>query len=77
MRASVVRFGCQPAGALPARRAAEGPTEGLNGYPAVTKTRTMDAPRFNRFAVNAGRCAWNLMTYADLLAADNKTKGTP
>jgi len=23
--------------------------------------------RFNRFAVNAGRCAWNLMTYADLV----------
>ena len=34
-------------------------------------------PRFNRFAVNAGRCAWNLMTYADLLAADSKTKGNP
>ena len=34
-------------------------------------------PRFTRFAINAGRCAWNLMTYADLLAADNKTKGNP
>lgn len=27
-------------------------------------------PRFNRFAVNAGRCAWNLMQYADMVAAD-------
>lgn len=26
-------------------------------------------PRFHRIAVNAGRCAWNLMTYGDLLAA--------
>jgi len=34
-------------------------------------------PRFNRFAVNAGRCAWNLMLYADLLAADSKTKRNP
>ena len=25
-------------------------------------------PRFNRFAVNAGRCAWNLMTYGELIA---------
>lgn len=25
-------------------------------------------PRFTRFAVNAGRCAWNLMRYADLIA---------
>jgi hypothetical protein len=28
-------------------------------------------PRFNRFAVNAGRCAWNLMQYADLIATDS------
>lgn len=27
------------------------------------------APSFDRFAVNAGRCAWNLILYGDLLAA--------
>jgi len=30
-------------------------------------------PRFTRFAVNAGRCAWNLMTYGELITA----KGRP
>jgi hypothetical protein len=25
--------------------------------------------RFNRFATNAARCAWNLMVYADLIEA--------
>jgi hypothetical protein len=30
--------------------------------------------RFNRFAVNAGRCAWNLMQYANLLDAAHATK---
>ena len=31
-------------------------------------------PRFDRFAVNAGRCAWNLMLYGDLLAAGGAVK---
>jgi len=35
------------------------------------------SPRFNRFAVNAGRCAWNLMMYADLMAAGGGNKPPP
>lgn len=46
----------------------------ITGNVGLSLERT---PRFNRFAVNAGRCAWHLMLYGDLLAADSKTKGSP